>query len=245
MATPVRLYQHEMHENLGFFATWLPNDSIEIGDVGILEGGRFRRMTSLQELGITANVGEGRAKSDVQYSSTQGTKIETSTAGQAVGLAKAEISVEFSRQGAFLFQASRLQPRELVNRAEVSAKILEAYHRRAWDKAWFLVEAVHAADRATIIVAEDDSAGLVLSAEVQQAIPSISLVDPKLSLQVKSTRGKVMYILAQKGLHPLYSCLRVKDPLLGAAAVRPVRGNAGPAANQAFLRPGLDELLES
>lgn len=34
MASPVQRYQQEMHENIGFFATWLPGDLLELGDIG-------------------------------------------------------------------------------------------------------------------------------------------------------------------------------------------------------------------
>jgi hypothetical protein len=56
MASPVKLYQQEMHSNLGFFANWLPGDPIEVGDVGVLESGRFRRVVSLEDLGIGCDV---------------------------------------------------------------------------------------------------------------------------------------------------------------------------------------------
>ena len=36
MASPVKTYQSEMHDKLGFFATWLPGDHVELGDVGVL-----------------------------------------------------------------------------------------------------------------------------------------------------------------------------------------------------------------
>ena len=39
---PVRTYREEMHGNLGFFASWLPADPVDVGDIGVLEGGRFR-----------------------------------------------------------------------------------------------------------------------------------------------------------------------------------------------------------
>ena len=50
MPSPVALYQREMHKNLGFFATWLPGDQLELGEAGVLKGGRFRKQSSLAEL---------------------------------------------------------------------------------------------------------------------------------------------------------------------------------------------------
>src|SRR5204863_7490881 len=102
MASPVKLYQREMHDNLGFFPTWLPGDRIQIGDAGVFEGGRFRRTASIAELGIVYDVSIGAATQNVQYTSTQGTSIGTK-AGAAGALAQGEIRIELSRDGAFLF----------------------------------------------------------------------------------------------------------------------------------------------
>jgi hypothetical protein len=233
-----------MHDNLGFFPTWLPADRLEIGDIGVLERGRFRQLASLAELGISCKVGTGAATQNVQYTSTQGTKI-TTTGGATTALAKAEITVEFSREGSFVFHASRLQPQHIENRAAIGEGILKAYKKGKWDKEWFLIEALHAADRATIIVSEDTSAGLVLVASADAPIASISLADPKVSINVASTRGKVVHIIGGKGLHPLYSCLRLKDPLFGMPSVQPVRGSGEPSHEAQFSRPSIDELLDS
>ena len=52
MPSPVQRYQREMHENIGFYATWLPGDPMELGDVGIPSNGMFRKRSSLNDLGI-------------------------------------------------------------------------------------------------------------------------------------------------------------------------------------------------
>jgi len=245
MASPVRLYQQEMHDNIGFFATWLPGDVIEIGDAGIFEGGRFRRISSLKELGIKFTVSCGQSMQGVDYSSTRGTKINIATSAEAATVAKAEISIDFSRKGAFLFQASKLQPWQLKNKMIVGEQIVKAFGQKKWDKSWLLVESLHAAERATIIVSEDTSAGLVLVAKMDEALPSVSLVDPKVSLSVTSSRGKIMRLIGSENLHPLYSCLRLKDPLLGTPSLQPVRGIREVGADRRFSRPGISELLGS
>lgn len=242
MGSPVKLYQREMHDNLGFFPTWLPGDRIQIGDAGVLEGGRFRRTTSIADLGIAYEVSSGAATQDVQYTSTQGISLGTK-AGAAADLVKGEIRIEFSREGAFVFHATRLQARQLENRAQVSEEIVKAYRIGKWEKDWLLVETLHTADCVTVIVSEDSSAELVLAASADMPLASISLADPRIDLTVASTRGRIVHIIGGKGLHPLYSCLRLKDPFFGSPSVQPVRGatrNEFP-----FARPAIDELLDS
>lgn len=245
MASPVTLYHREMHDNLGFFATWFPGDPIEIGDAGVLEGGRFRRTASLKELGIACEVGASQGSQNVQYTSTQGTKMTASGGAAATAIAKAEISIEFSRAGAFVFHASSLRPQRLENRGAVADLIVKAYQKGKWQKDWLLVETLHSAERATIIVSEDSSAGIVLVASADVPFPAVSLADPKIGLTVASTRGKIVHIVGGKGLHPLYSCLRLKDPLFGAPSVQPVRGPGSAGEEVPFSRPGIDELLSS
>jgi hypothetical protein len=245
MATPVKLYQKEMHDNTGFFATWLPGDPIEIGDVGKFEGGRFRRMSSLKELGIEFSVSRGQSTQNVDYSSTRGTKISSATGAEVAAIAKAEISIDFSEQGAFVFQALQLQPWQLENRMIIGEQVVKAYEANRWDKSWLLIESLHSAERATVIVSEDSAAGLVLVAKFDQVIPSISLVDPKVSLSVASSRGKMVRLIGNEGLHPLYSCLRLKDSFFGPPSLQPVRGAKDARADSQFSRPGIGELLES
>jgi hypothetical protein len=245
MTSPVKLYQQEMHDNLGFFATWLPGDPIEIGDAGLLVGGRFRRMTSLKELGIPFEIGASPATQKVEYTSTKGAKLTASGGAKVEALARAEITIEFSRAGAFVFHASSMRPQRLENRLPVAEQLVKAYKEDRWDKDWLLVEALQIADRATIVVAEDSSAGLVLVADVAGLLPAVSLADPKISFTVASTRGKIAHVVSRRRLHPLYSCLRLNDRLFGAPSVQPVRGPGDASAETAFSRPAIVDLLNS
>ncbi|HJX53679.1 MAG TPA: hypothetical protein VJ801_13010 [Polyangia bacterium] len=244
MASPVKLYQKEMHDNLGFFATWLPGDPIEIGDAGVLKNGGFRREGSLAELGIRCDVSEGSSTQDVKYTSTSGTKLAFSAGANAAGVAKTEITIDFSREGAFVFHASGLRTRRLSNRMEVARKLLAAYRTAKWPKNWWLVEALHTAQRATIIVSEGNSAGVSLAASAA-AIPSVSLADPKITLSVTSTRGRLVHVVGAQGLRPLYACLRVEDPLFGEPRVEAVRGIGEPDDEPTLSRPIIEDLLDS
>ena len=243
MASPARLYQSEMHSNLGFFATWLPGDAIEIGDIGALEGGRFRRETSLRELGVTCKTAPASAAQDVQYTSSGGRKVSGLGQARVPQVGDAALHLEFSHEGAFVFSAVGLQQQSLDNRASVMGALLSAHERGQWKRDWLLVDAVHSANHATVIVSQDSTGGLVLSIKGDNF--AASLADPKGGLQVISSQGKFVQVLAAPGLHPLYSCVRIKDPMFGPARVAPVRGTSGVQTPDAFHRPALDELLNS
>ena len=99
---------------------------------------------------------------------------------------------------------------------------------------------------ATIIVSQDQSAGIVLAVSAERPILSTTLADPEVDLSVKSSRGKMFQILGGRDLQPLYACLRLKDDLFRAPKVVPVRGTVSrESSTKMFARPSIDELLES
>jgi hypothetical protein len=244
MASAAQRYQEEIHDRLGFFATWLPGDPIEIGDVGVLQGGRFRRATSLRELGVAFKLESVGVPQDFLYSSTRGTGVAFS-AGADAAVAEAEVRVEFSGVGSFVFHASGLRPQRIENPAAIGIELIRLHSAGTWNRDWLLVEALHTAKRATIMVCDDTSGEVVLAAKTAGLRPIVSLADPKISLSVGSAHGRIVQAIARPGLHPLYSCLRVKDPLLGAAKVQPVRGLNDISAEEVFVRPAIEELLSS
>ena len=244
MASPVKAYQKEMHRNIGFFATWLPGDNLELGEAGVFKGGRFSAAASLAELGIAFEAGSPGSPQTLQYTSASGTAVSSSASANAMNLARAEISVEFSSEGAFLFQASGVKQIRIEDRVAVRRAILDAYEHGKWDKNWWMVESLYRAKCATVIISQDTSSAMVLEASADTPLGSLPLANPDVNLSIKSTRGKVFHLIAGRSLAPLYACLRVKDPLIGPPRVEAIRG-IGDDAQVSFDRPSIDELLES
>lgn len=246
MASPARSYQEEMHKNLGYFATWLPGDSIQVGDVGILDGGRFHRHGSLAELGLPdAELREG-ASENLSYSAAAKRSIGASAgAAAAVPVAQAELSIAFSRAGGYVFEAIGIRNFEVANRMALAEKILSLYEGGKWRKEWFLVDSIYAARAATILVSEEDSGEIVLKASGNVPVGPLPLADPKLGLTVTSSSGRIVHVVARHDLTPLYSLLKVRDPLFGNTSLSPVRGMEPDAALRRLSRPSLMDLLES
>jgi hypothetical protein len=108
-----------------------------------------------------------------------------------------------------------------------------------------VVDALYSAASATIIVSENSQSEIVLKASSAVPLGSLPLADPKLGLTVASSSGKLVHIIAANNLRPLYSCVRVKDPLLfGRPSMTAVRGRANEGVG-ALARPGIGELLDS
>jgi hypothetical protein len=236
-----------MHKNMGFFATWLPSSAIELGDIGVLDGGRFRQVGSLKELGIPQpGVREGTAESVSYSASAKRSDGISGGAGTIVPLAKAELSIQFTSQGGYVFEAMGMKQVEIADRLALSASLLQAYEKGLWQKDWLLVDTIYSAGSATILVSEDTTSEIILKANAA-ALPlgSLPLADPKLGLTVTSSNGKIIHIVAANNLRPLYSCLKVRDPLLfGKPTVVPVRGRSAQNTN-ALGRPDIADLVDS
>jgi hypothetical protein len=135
---------------------------------------------------------------------------------------------------------------EIADRLTLASNLLNAYENGRWQKEWLLIDALYRAESTTILVSEDTSSEIVLKATAA-ALPTglLPLADPKLGLGIASSSGKILHIVAANNLQPLYSCVKVRDPLLfGKPSVVPVRGSADQHAN-ALGRPGIDDLLQS
>jgi hypothetical protein len=246
MGSPVKLYQQEMHSKIGFFATWLPSSTIELGDIGVLEAGRFRRAGSLKELGINhPAVRTGHAE-NMSYSAfakrSDGASLGVSS---VVPVAQAELSIQFSSEGGYIFEAIGIQQLEIEEKLALESSLVQAYEQGRWKKEWVVVDALYSATSATIIVSENSQSEIVLKAHAAVPLGALPLADPKLGLTVASSSGKLVHIIAANNLRPLYSCVRVKDPLLfGQPSMVAMRGTAGVSVG-ALARPGIDDLLNS
>jgi hypothetical protein len=245
VASPVKLYQREMHKNMGFFATWLPSSAIELGDIGVLDAGRFRRAGSLKELGITGlEVREG-APENISYSASAERSGGIGAGVSVAPLVTGEVSIEFSSEGGYVFEAMAMRQLEIADRMALAARLLQSYHNGVWRADWLVVDSLYTAASATVLVSQDTTSKIVLKASAAVLpLGALLLADPKLGLSVASSSGRIVHIIAADNLRPLYSCVRVRDPLFGRPSVVPVRGDGDQGVNT-LGRPGIDDLLNS
>ena len=244
MASPAKLYQQEMHNNVGFFATWLPSSTLEIGDIGVFEGGKFRRQGSLRELGIASSTREGEPQK-MSYSASADRKVAaTASAATIAPVAGAELSIRFTQQGGFVFEAEGVRQIEIADRISLAHNLLNLYREALWKDEWHLIDAVYSAASATILVSEGSSSEIVLNANAAVIPEAWPLADPKLGLFVSSSTGKIAYVIAAAGLKPLYSCLKIRSHFFRDPSLEPVRGMTTNPTD-VLARPRIDALLES
>ena len=103
-------YVNLLYQRYKYFATWLPNTNVQLGDVGIIEGKYFKRKTSLKLLGVNFATRVGDKPLAFNDDLTGGLQVQAKMAGEVAAgsvlpLAEAGISIDFTKEGAFLFHA--------------------------------------------------------------------------------------------------------------------------------------------
>ncbi len=217
MADASNLYVKSIYDKFSYLATWLPNTRLELGDVGIREGEFFKRMTSLKDMGASFNVRSGNSSVDFTYTSKSGVILKTKAAGEVAAgttlpVAQAGILIDFSKEGAFLFQALGCLVDELDDKTGLGQAIIELHKKGNWDLNWAVVDTVVKANSATIVVSNSHNAALELTAKAPVAATNLANLDT--GLTVNSQRGDVIRFLAINGLIPLFKLSRIKKSIL-------------------------------
>ena len=71
-----RTYLDSMFQRFHFLATWMPNQHLELGDVGTIRKGAFERVTSLDNLRIPFSSVTGPTPMDLEHSSGDSVQVD-------------------------------------------------------------------------------------------------------------------------------------------------------------------------
>lgn len=234
-------YTGEMYDRYRYLATWLPNKRIELGDVGVLEGDVFKRLTSLADLQITFAKRPGKDTLEFNETSNSGVKIDLGATTTAPGAgAGGGLTANFSEEGAFVFRASGCLMHEIADKVSLGKEVLAQCKSGLWDANWRIVDTVVRAESSTIMLSRSKQSSLSLSATSPLQLANLASADTKLTVVAQS--GDILHMLAEKGLTPLFTLLGVKQSwiskLFGGAptfgGVASVTGPEEPTAEDLF-----------
>jgi hypothetical protein len=248
MRSPVQRYQREINDALGFHATWLPADRIELGEFGTFKEGRFRKAGRLSDLGVEVTSSEASLPQPLLYNSASGTKIALGVkAGIAVPAASGAVSLDFTESGACVFQAEGVRQRRIENRMAISQAIIELWKKEKWNKDWHLVEDLYTAACATIVVSLDHQASVVLSASAQGLpITTTALANVGANFSVAHQDGRLVTVVGARDCSPLFRSARLKtgwfsDPEL--AGVPPAEGEG--EGEPRWIATDIEDVIDS
>jgi len=214
MAEVNEKYRNEIYKQFDYLATWLPNNQLQLGDVGIQKGSVFNKIASLDELEIPFTKDIGITPIDFVFTSQSEIKVEpkidlnVEIAGLPQ-LVKAGVDISFLQKGAYYFEAKNCLQHEITNKLKLNKAILKLIARKIWKPEWSYIDTIVNANCATIIVSISSNANLVLSAKTPIGPGNLANLDAGLSIY--SQKGEVISFLAAQGLTPLFKATKLKD----------------------------------
>lgn len=219
MPTPAELYVKGIRkETKLYFAAWFPNEVLKLGDVGPLEGDFFRRTTSLDKLGISFSVRQDENPTPLEFISQQGTSFTTKIAGEAnnaipaLPTAKAGISLSFSNEGGYVFQAAESYEPTIEDIASLNEQLRVALKDGRWEKNWAVITKIVNVPYATYIISNSSDSELVLEADADLKQGIVDLGNASINLTWRKQTGAFVKMLGAKNISPFFQLARLKRP---------------------------------
>lgn len=195
----------------GLFATWLPDDRLDIGDYGRLDKGRFLRDGNLKKKGV--HFEEDRASSDdTAFRYSDGAKIKSgakASGSEAVGGSDLRGEIEFSKEGGFVYHFHDAAQVRIESRDEFLRSLLEAITtgKVQWQEGYVVVDELRDCSRYWIMVSEAKSGSVKLSGSATITESSnLASVGADVSSTVES--GSILDYSNGKLGRPLYHAIK-------------------------------------
>ena len=206
-----------------YFANWLPNEPLTVGDFGYLDGCMFSRKSSLKNAfgKSIQSIIHNRSESRITYMSSKGLSINSSAIGSIDSSVsggvpvKAHLDINFSKEGAVYFNATKCKITEVNDLESLGNTVLKLFESDQWNDDWAVVISVVKADSTTALVSSSNDASIVLEADA--SIPKIDLADASIKLNIKSQKNIGFSFVTKAGCVPLFTLGKIKPKFLGGA----------------------------
>ena len=210
MASAVQVYTDEIHESLEYWATWLPNETIRLGDYGPVRDRVFHSEGSLSKLGIAFKVAPKGQPVDIQHISKGGVRYSihgstSATAGPTLPLGQAGFELAFTRANATVFVARGARTSRVEDIDQLNRMLLDLVREGEFRGDHAVVTNVVEVDSATVFVASQAGARIALSAGADIAAGLLDLANAALGLTVVSAEGLETEVVAAKKITPLFN----------------------------------------
>jgi hypothetical protein len=216
MAQAPELYGREMHDGLGFWATWLPGALIRVGDCGTVEDFAFARRTSLSSFGVSFQEREPTSLGPLHHSSSKGVSIAFHTAARASAEAipglpngRAGVTIGFEREGGVVFAANNCRQIEIEDIHSLEQNLQTAYLERGYPANYVVVTAMVRASSATVLVSSGKKASVTLTASADLT-EVIDLARADAGLSIARSRGLASQHIAEGEMTPLFKVMGFK-----------------------------------
>lgn len=213
-----RKYTRELKKQFGYFATWLPGTPLELGDIGVLKGNIFTKISNLSDFKIKFDVEKDTSKADIEHSSKGAVSITTKASGtvapqgSSLGEIEAGIRVEFNKENAILFKANATLSPSIKDQVSVGNQVIKLFEEGKWDKNWVVITEIVEAESATILISSSSNSKIELKAKGDVGSANLDIADADLGFELKFSKDLSTKIIAEESLTPLFRASKIKRP---------------------------------
>jgi hypothetical protein len=228
-------YTSELRDKFGYLATWAPNVSVRLGDVGIIENRVFTLATTLERLGIHFDKRDSDGVADYEHVSSSSVSISQKAAGQVpaagsvLSAAQAGISIRFGAENAVVFYAGECRESAIIGLDELAKEVIAKNEKGEWPSNHVVVTAVVTAATATVLISGGKDAQIDLVSEASLGPDGISLAKLGTGLSVASATNLATKIVASSSLTPLFRASGLHRTIFGGKRLQQ-RGGTEPHA---------------
>lgn len=214
-------YTDEIRRHLNYMATWFPTVRLEAGDVCAVRNNELIRVGHLSEFDIGFEMQDAAVKSDILYTSQGAVSIalkaegQPPPAGSMLQLNETGIAVSFSRANAIAMVLASCSSKRIANLNAVGRQVLELHNYGKWPDDYAVVTEAVEAGASTILISNDDAAGIDLLAGGQLGPGELTLASIEANLSVKHELKIGAKFVSESGLTPLARVSGVKKRILG------------------------------
>ncbi|MEN3748342.1 hypothetical protein TPR58_14300 [Sphingomonas sp. HF-S3] len=170
--TVLRYLQPRIKEmSNGMFANWMPTNQVEVGDYGVVRNGQFERLGSLRDYGADFEVADASGgRNKIEYKDRFDIKVNAGVGAHAPGQS-AKVSLKSGGRGSFVYHLANAVQRRPVNTRAFNEEVARTLLDSGIDfpKNGVLITEVQFADKATIIVSDQDNGSLELETSFKPA----------------------------------------------------------------------------
>lgn len=211
-----KVYTGALHHHFGvMYATWLPSESVQLGDYGLLRNNIFTRVGNVAQLGIGFGVRRDTNRDNYEFATAESVNLRFSSRGsvEATGdvATRARLEIHFAKAKAFLFVAAQCSLHSVENQANLGMDLVDLARRKVWDVRHVVVTSLIESGATTIIGSLGADAMLAVEAD-SAALETINLADTQAGLRLTSASNVGIRIVARDGLTPLMRLSKVEPP---------------------------------
>jgi len=203
-----QIYASQIRDQVGLFASWLPNARIEIGQYGRLSGALFQPQSRLEN--VAASTGTSKASYDFTIQADRTINADAKAlADTRVSSGNVLLEVHFRKAAAVTFSAPDAVITRVNDIRAIGEKLIAM--KEKWQRKDAIVVEVITVPRATIIVSEESGAEVKFEVRSRSPISGEAMANLDESSSLRISKGIGAKVVGKGPLTPLFRLAFLKS----------------------------------